>query len=181
MGCKELAMSYLDALSSSCFKTGADGRHLFFPYGMVGGGYVLRSQHEYEQLRGKMNGWIVGMLAAGFTVPFPWVAFPVSALIVLVVILSYVAWVRAVTRGLARTAEPMTLSESLAAQAHRHNIVVLWLLQLGSLALVGCGLLLLIVDPRQWLVALLAVSFFGFCAWGFARMLIARRKAVPVP
>jgi hypothetical protein len=121
------------------------------------------------------------MLAVGFTVPFPWVAFPVSALIVLVVILSHAAWVRAVTRGLARTAERMTLSESLAAQAHRHNIVVLWLLQLGSLGLVGCGLLLLIVDPRQWLVALLAGSFFGFCAWGFARMLIARRKAVPVP
>jgi hypothetical protein len=38
-------MGYFDALSSASFKTSHDGRRLFFPWGVLGRGYVI----EYEQ------------------------------------------------------------------------------------------------------------------------------------
>jgi hypothetical protein len=36
-------MGYFDALTSNAFKTAPDGRKLFFPWGVLGRGYVLAS------------------------------------------------------------------------------------------------------------------------------------------
>ena len=46
-------MGFFDALSSGYFKTGADGHHLFFPYGAVGRGYVLRSRTNMSGCAGR--------------------------------------------------------------------------------------------------------------------------------
>ena len=44
-------MGYFDALTSSYFKTAADGRKLFFPWGVLGRGYLFDSDRDYERLR----------------------------------------------------------------------------------------------------------------------------------
>ena len=138
-------MGFFDALSSGYFKTGADGHHLFFPYGAVGRGYVLRSQDEYERLRGKVNKWTMATPGCGgLTVPVPWIVLVLSVLVTLPFMLLYAAWARSVTRDLERTAERMTWSESRAAYTHKH-IVWLWLLQnLAALGIAGCVIYLLI-------------------------------------
>ena len=46
-------MGYFDALTSSYFKTTPDGRKLFFPWGVLGRGYTIDSEQDYERLGGR--------------------------------------------------------------------------------------------------------------------------------
>jgi hypothetical protein len=54
--------------------------------------------------------------------------------------------------------------------------MVLWGLEIGALALVGGGIIMLVVDPSQWLIALASIFLFGLCAAKFTRMLVLRRR-----
>ena len=44
-------MGYFDAITSGSFKTAPDGRQLFFPWGVIGHGYVIPTDAEYHRLR----------------------------------------------------------------------------------------------------------------------------------
>ena len=55
-------MGYFDALTSSAFKTTEDGRRLFFPWGVLGRGYVL-SQSQYERLQKQVRIYTIVALA----------------------------------------------------------------------------------------------------------------------
>jgi uncharacterized membrane protein YccC len=65
----------------------------------------------------------------------------------------------------------------MTAQARAHSATGLWVLEIGALAFVGLGILIIVIDPGNWLMALGSIVFFGFCAAVAARMLILRRRA----
>jgi uncharacterized membrane protein YccC len=52
-------------------------------------------------------------------------------------------------------------------------------MQIGSLIFVAAGILILVLDPADWLIALASTVFFGLCAAVIARMLILRSRQVP--
>src|SRR5206468_824899 len=52
-------MGYFDGLTSSSFKTGQDGRKLFFPWGAMGRGYTIESERDYERLRSQVKSYII--------------------------------------------------------------------------------------------------------------------------
>ena len=47
----------------------------------------------------------------------------------------------------------------------------------AALAFVAFGVLILVVDPDNWLVAFGSIVFFGLCAGFAARLLVLRRRA----
>ncbi|WP_155253510.1 hypothetical protein [Bradyrhizobium japonicum] len=52
-------MGYFQGLTSSSFKTTEDGRRLFFPWGVLGRGYLVGSEEKYGRLRKQMKTYIV--------------------------------------------------------------------------------------------------------------------------
>jgi hypothetical protein len=52
-------MGYFDALTSGYFKTAPDGRKLFFPWGVLGRGYTINSEPDYERLRRQVKAYTV--------------------------------------------------------------------------------------------------------------------------
>jgi len=64
----------------------------------------------------------------------------------------------------------------MATQAQLHGVRGLWVLEIIALVFVASGLLMLAIDPGQWLMALFSIGFFGACAVVFARMLRMRRQ-----
>jgi hypothetical protein len=168
-------VGYFDALTSSSFKTAPDGRRLFFPYGVLGRGYVLGSEQEYERLRWQIKIFtivtLVLILAAAGMRAF-WVAGVVTALL----IAFYLVWVRFLLRGLQPTDERLSLEESMTSQARTHNVAMLWAMEILSLLFVAGGVLMLALDPGNWLLALASIGFFGACAVAFARMLVLRGR-----
>ena len=95
------------------------------------------------------------------------------------VIVPFIAWTlysqrlerrQLLLQGLRRDERRIALPQSLVA---------LWLLEIVSLAFVGCGFWLLVIEPGRWLVALASIGFFGLCAATAARLLVLRRRIAP--
>jgi hypothetical protein len=174
-------MGYFDALTSNSFETREDGRRLFFPWGILGHGYAIPSEAEYERLRRGVKAYQVVSLPL-VIVAMIWKGIPAAAAVVAALIVWYAFWARAQCRRLPRTDEKLTLRENIAGQAREHSLTSLWLLELGALAFVGAGVFILVRDPGKWLLVAVVLAFFGFAAVMFARMLVMRmRKARPQP
>jgi hypothetical protein len=168
-------MGYFDALTSSYFKTGQNGSKLFFPWGVLGRGYLIPSDEGYERLRGQLKIYtivslvlIIATSALGNYLGA--VAFGVA------LIIFYALWTRVLLRGLVPTDERLSFNDSMTSQSLHHGPVVLWALEAVSLIFVVTGLFILVADRDNWIVALASIVFFGACAAVFARMLLIRRR-----
>lgn len=171
--CREvLDMGYFDALTSSYFKPAADGRKLFFPWGVMGKGYVIASEQNYQRLQRQCKTYsIVGLiLILGASLyGFLWGLFAAALLIAL-----YIGWARYLLRDLQVSNEKLSLIESMKSQALAHRGWELWLLTVCSFVFVICGIVAIIIDPRNWLAGVGAIAFFGFGAAVFLRMIVLR-------
>jgi hypothetical protein len=65
----------------------------------------------------------------------------------------------------------------MTSRAHALGPVVLWLVEIGTLAFVAGGIFIFIVDPGNWPIALVTIVFFGFFAARGARMIVLRWRA----
>jgi hypothetical protein len=168
-------MGYFDAVISGWFKTTADGRRLFFPWGTLSRGYAIPSEEEFQRLRRHLKAYVVVSLPL-IIVAINWKGCLGGAAIVPILTVPYFLWTQSQCRRLRRTDEKLTLRESTAIQARAHSTVDLRLLEFFSLGFVGAGVLILLVDPSNWLLAAGPIAFFGLCAVIFGRMLSIKRR-----
>ena len=171
-------MGYFDALTSSSFKTAPDGSHVFFPWGVMGRGYVIPSQQDYERLRQQLKTYMIVIMALiiGTVASQQYIAaFAVAAALMVF----YLIWIRYQLRGLQRSDERLTVNDSFTTQARTHSLAGLWTLQIVSLVFVAAGIFILVVEPAKWLTGLACIIFFGLCAAVFSWMLVLRRRSSP--
>jgi hypothetical protein len=169
-------MGYFDALTSAYFKTTPDGRKLFFPWGVLGRGYAIDSEQDYERLRRQVKAYtIVSMV---LVIGLAALRAYVGAVVIGALLISfYLGWMRYLLRGLHQSDERLSLQDSMTSQARAHSATGLWLLQIGALVFVALGIVMLVVDPDNWPTALGSIVFFGVCAGFAARLLVLRRRA----
>jgi hypothetical protein len=172
---RNFAMGYFDALTSSYFKAGADGRQVFFPWGVLERGYALPSEEAYNKLRGKLKVYTIVALAAIIGTSAAQM-YLVSAGITAALIGFYVVWAQFLLRGLAPVEETLSLRESYTSQALAHSAVTLWALEISSLVFVVGGVLLLVFDRQNRATALGATVFFGLCAVAIGFMIVQRKR-----
>jgi hypothetical protein len=166
---------YFNALTSSYFKTGPDGRKFFFPWGIWGRGYLIPTEERYERMHGMLKIYMIAMLVLiiGTIAPGYYIA---GVAVAAALMLFYAAWVPFLKRGLEPSEERMTMSGNIATQARIHHAGVLWALEIMSIAFVATGVAMLIFQPQQWFAALGAIVFFGYCAFVIGRMIMLRRR-----
>jgi hypothetical protein len=174
-------MGFFNALTSSGFKTGQDGRKLFFPWGVLGRGYIIDSEPSYERLRRQVKAWMIVSLVliiGSNSLVGALASFVVTGLL----IGFYLIWMLFLLGRFNRSDEGLSLRERTTTQARAYSLVVLWLLEIGSLGFVVIGITMFVVDPRNWLVGLASILFFGLCATMATYMLVLRyRSATTVP
>lgn len=173
-------MGYFRGLTSSSFKTTEDGRRLFYPWGVLGRGYLVGSEENYGRLRKQMKTYIVVSVVLIIVAPSLFRGFNlgVSAALAGVCLAFYLTWMCILLPSLNATDEGLSLKESMTSQARAHGPIVLWLLTIVSLVLVAGGVLMFVAQPGSRLIALVPILFFGFCAALFIRMLLLRRTVV---
>jgi hypothetical protein len=88
----------------------------------------------------------------------------------------YFVWVSYRLRGLQPSDESFSFRENMTYQALAQSAVVLWLLEIGSLAFVILGAFIFVFDPANWRAGISSMLFFGLCAAVFAFMLVVRRN-----
>jgi hypothetical protein len=168
-------MGYFDVLTVGCFKTAQDERKLFFPWGILGRGYIIPSERDYLRLQQQIKICVgvglvvvVGVASLG--------SFLVSFVVTALVIGFYTVWSLYLLRGLQRSDERLSFQESTRWHAHLAPWV-LWLVEIGALVFVADGIFILIVNPRGWPIALLTIVIFGLLAAGVAHMIVLQRRA----
>jgi Ca2+/Na+ antiporter len=166
---------YFNALTAGYFKTGADGRKLFFPWGAMGRGYAIPSEQHYERMHRQLKIYMIVSLVliiAPIAAQFYITGFIVAAALMIF----YAAWTPFLKRGLEPSEERMSVRDNIATQARIHNKGMLWAMEIASIVFVAGGIAMLIFDPEQWMIALLSTIFFGFCAIVIGRMILLRRR-----
>jgi hypothetical protein len=173
-------MGYFDVLTNGYFKTAQDGRKLFFPWGVLSRGYTIASEQDYLRLQQQIKIYMVVSLVlviGSASLEGDLVGLGVATLL----IGFYAVWTRYLLHRLQRSDEKLSLQEAMTSSAHVLGPVVLWLLEIVALTLVGGAIFIFIIDPSNWLVALVGTFFFGLCAAKFARMLVLRRRGQSAP
>jgi hypothetical protein len=170
-------MGYFDGLTNGSFKTTEGGRRLFFPWGVLGGGYAIASEPDYQRLRQQVKAYMVVTLvlviASGIYEPY---RAPLVAAALLVCF--YFTWMWRLLPRMERSDEKLSLQESMTSQAQAHSAVVLWGLEIASIIFVVTGIAMLVFDPGSRLTALFCTAFFGLCAAKIARLIVLRNRTI---
>ena len=165
-------MGYFDALTSSYFKTAADGRNLFYPWGVLGRGYVIATEQDRQRLLRQLK--IYTIVSCVLIVGAAMLQSYMGALVIgLALVLFYVFWARHLVRG----DEGLSMRESYTSQALAHSPASLWSMAIGSLVLFVAAIAMLVFEPGSPWVALAGIVFFGLTTAVIGWMLILRRRA----
>jgi hypothetical protein len=173
-------MGYFEGLASGSFKTTPDGRWLFFPWGVLGRGYSIAAEEDYQRLRRQIKIYMMvalvliigGNLFAGY-----------AAGLVMAAILCgfYLSWMWSLLPRLKSSGEKLSLQESMTSQARAHGAFVLWAMEIAALVLTGGGVAMFVMDPDHRLIAVTAIAFFGLCLAKISHMLFLQRRTTDVP
>jgi hypothetical protein len=168
-------MSPFDAVTSPYFKLAQDGRKLFFPWGILGRGYVVTSQEEYERMRRRLGAFMIIWLLL-VVVAKVWNSD--LALISLEIgVAFYAVWAVCRVRSLHLSDQWQSLPSKLLANSG-FFLAFLWLTEFVLLAFFGLWVFILVVKPGNPLFTVPWAALFGLCAFGFARVLIPWRRGI---
>ena len=166
---------YSDLLTTGYIKTGADGRKIFYPWGIFGRGYVFPSDAASERLNDLLKIYTVIALSIILPVAAPGHYFAAVILTALSLVF-YVVWTSFEVRKLQRTDEKLAYSEGMTNMARLMPGWLLWICEISALLFVVGGIVMLITQPSQWMIALGSIVLFGFCGVVDAFMLVQRRR-----
>ncbi len=167
-------MGYFDGLVSGSFKTDAAGNSVFYPWGIMGKGYILRTVAEEEKLRGALKLNYMIMLPAIIIIQIAvgaWLNF----ILVPVYIVLFTLWVHHTTRGLERSFEKITVAESYKSSAKAHNLPTLILLEIFAIGFVAIGFWM-IAEGEPIMVPVFCIVLFGAAALAIGYMIVQKVK-----
>lgn len=159
----------------SYFKTATDGRRLFFPWGVLGRGYVVAGDADYERIRGMRKTFLlisVVLIAGGLILQRQSQIAPLS--IVIGYAAAYAVWTRFTLAGLPTAQERLTMREVVALHPKAYSPFLLWPLEIGALLFVIGGIVVVLKAPNPSPSDFGGIVFFGLCAAVFAYMLVLR-------
>ena len=129
-------MSFIDYFGEVAFKTAADGKRVFFPYGVLGKGRVVDTDETYQRLFTHQKWWSFGglVIAIALSKFFGWQI--ISVFIFLFAVAHYFFTTR-ITRNLPIAAGPFTPQLAKSTNAHSLSGRTLWFLAIFVLVMVA--------------------------------------------
>jgi len=170
-------MGFFEAIAASSFTTDSEGRRLFFPWGVLGKGYLIPTDAEYQHLRVTLIRTyqiLIPTTVLLIVLLQRWMPWPPLVLL-LPFCLGYPVWVRRVTARWSQSAEHLSIRQSMTNQAQHQSRFVLWFFLICQLAFIAAGFGI-IADLHKWSVGAVLILFSGFGAVAFSWMLVAQRR-----
>lgn len=165
-------MGYFDGLTDGAFKTDAEGRHLFYPWGVFGTGYILEVEERYQAVRQFCMHTIIfgglGLIAVlGIVGWWPGAAF----------ILGFVLWyyfaVRRIIKDLQPSPERLGVAEAYRNSAKSQNILLLISMEIFTIAVLATGVWML-QSGENFLLAFAVVVFSGLTSFAIGYMILVK-------
>jgi hypothetical protein len=166
-------MGYFDGITGASFKTDEKGNTIFYPWGILGKGYIL-PEDKKDSFRTGIKRFLQLSLPLVFliTIFLKWWIILVFA----VFIFGYTIWVNKIKKSLILSSNKLTLSESITNSARSHNLTTLWLLEIGSLLFVLAIIFILAISPEKWTIGVPSIVFFGYGMFVFWKMIKAKKE-----
>lgn len=170
---------FFDGIVEPMFKQGADGRPVFFVFGIWGRGRILPDGAAAASLKRQLKAWymaLFGLIFVGGAIFGPviaqgsdWRPVILCALVGIghSALMSLALWWQ--VRRFPHSEERLRYADATAAQARLLGPRWMLVLFAGSLLATVFGLLLLATDPSRWLANLGAASFFAVLSVVFWR------------
>lgn len=179
-------MGYLDAITSASFKTSEDGRKLFYPWGILGHGYIIPSEEEYKKLlRTYKSIWVIFFIILLVGVLFMFLNPIITMLFTLVAfsayLIGFIFWLYRKYRKFEKSDVKMSYGEALKNESRHMSTGLMWFFEIICIIFALYGLVLLLSGSSQWLLALALIAIFSFCAVIYARMIINKKRDRAVP
>lgn len=170
-------MGYFDGIVDGSFKTTDDGVLLYYPFGVLGKGYVIPTNEKKQEIRKRLK-WLFAVsliliiASASSLAPsvlilsIPWWIVGIAYLL-LIIGLSLVSYfiAKGFTKGLTPVGKKLTVAESYQNSAKSHKIFTLIVLEIASLLFVVAGIWMMFNNHVEWyfrLNGVLSILFFGF-------------------
>jgi hypothetical protein len=167
-------MGYFDGLTDGLFKSDHEGKTLFYPWGVLGKGFILPNSDKKQEIRRFVKLYYVVslplVLLTGITVGWLY-----SFALVPPLILWYWLRVNRLLASVSTTTEKLKIGEAYRSSARSHNLSTLWFLEVASLLFVVSGIFILFISPHNWFAGLMSVIFFGACALAIGYMINAKK------
>lgn len=165
-------MGYFEAITNSYFKKTDAGKYIFYPWGIVGKGYVLPSEEKALNVRKTLNrvGILSFVLILATVFLTRLLGWHVAGGFLLVYCFIYYIFIQTLIRGLEVSNEKMTFSESQLSMASKFSFFDIIFLLIGSLVFAFAGLWILLHNKGFW-IGLSGILFFGWGSIFFAKML----------
>ena len=166
-------MEIFDGLVNGMFKKDSDGNTLFYPWGILASGFVLRSDIDEKAIRGFIKKCFL------FLVPFVLfqviIKFWFSFSLVIVFTVWYLYKINNLTKGLSKSTESLTLDESIHNSVKSYSWIILIVMEVVLITgLVGSFVLLF----RQYtFVSVLGIMVFFLCSGLGGRMIYIKFKS----
>ncbi len=162
-------MSFLGSASNAYIKKDASGNTLFFPWGVLGSGYIIESEKDTSTLQlaitiMTVKGIVIGTALSHF---FETWHAAVAFLIFLVV---YYLGVKIGTKNLKKSPEKLRLTESYSKSL---SVPFLIFFALASFIFVAIGFLM-VQSEGDRLVGLAAIGMFGLSCVAFSYMIYSK-------
>lgn len=144
-------MGYFDGLASGIIKKDKDNNPVYYPWGVLGKGYVLPDAERETTIKNMVILFYQLFLGLFFVHLFLLKNVLIFAILTIVLIAWFLLKSRQLTKDCPKSDEKLTLKEGYTNSAKAHNKTVLWILlviaaiaTLGSIAMLFSGKLLIL-------------------------------------
>lgn len=168
-------MSFLDSFSDPLFKKSKSGESIFYPWGVLGKGYVVTSDSEADRIRATLKWCNFGAIMVSIMC-LQVLGLVYSLIFVGIYYVGYTLWTGSVTKRMAVSSEKLRLSETVERTVIHYSIWYLVLMLVSALVLCILAGIMYFAEPEERFMAAIGFIFFGGCSLWFVYMLYVRRK-----
>ena len=165
-------MGYFDGLADTAFKRSNTGQTLFYPWGIFGSGFVLKTEEQHAKIRKLIKKTYIVLLIAIVIIQLT-VGFWLNAVMLPIFGILYHIAVQKKTTNLSRTPEKLRFFESFRNSATSHTLATLIMLEAASIGFVAAGFWMLSKEGDE-IVAMSSIGLFGLCGIAFGYMILVK-------
>ncbi len=164
-------MGYFDGLADAYFKKDEAGQNFYYPWGVAGAGYKLKSEEQKNEVRQFVKKWYMFTLPA-VILSQALLNFWIAAVLAVVSYIYYFIKYKKITKDLEKSQVKLKISESYKNSAQSHNLSTLIFFEIFMIAMIGLALFLINKESGFSLVMpSLTIAFFGFGAIAIGYMI----------
>jgi hypothetical protein len=165
-------MGYFDGLTDASFKTDAEGRHLFYPWGPLSSGFIIETEERFQKIRQFYKiATIIAIISV--VVIQATVGWWLNAALLPIVCLWHYFAARGITKNLQPTTEKLGVTETYENSAKSYKLSTLILLEFLSIGFTAGGVWML-QSGEDPLMAYAAIVLFGLGTIAVGYMIFAK-------